>query len=98
MGQRRLQRALASDVPFVGLPTADNVGEVVGQHSPQPGEVLCLAVAAELVALLVRFEQGPLHQVGRIDLAAEPRVEVAAGPEAQVVPEALRVVHAAPYK
>jgi hypothetical protein len=43
-------------------------------------------------------KQGLLHQVGRIDLAAEPRVEVAAGQEAQVVPEALRVVHAAPYK
>ena len=61
MGQRLLQRALAGDGPFIGLPAADGVGEVVGQHLPEPGEILRLAVAAELVALLVRFEQGLLH-------------------------------------
>src|SRR5262249_19070005 len=42
---------------------------------------------AELLALLVRFEQRLLHHVGRIELAAQPPIELDARQEPQVVAE-----------
>jgi hypothetical protein len=48
----------------------------VRQRLPQPRQPLALAAAAELVTLIVRFEQRLLHHVGRVELAAQPRVEL----------------------
>jgi len=48
----------------------------VGQDLPQPFGPLGVGMAAELVALLVGLQERLLHHVGRVELAAQPRVEV----------------------
>src|SRR5262249_20195483 len=66
------------------------VGEVVRQRLPQPRQPLGLGRAAELFPFRVRFEERLLHHVGRVEFAAQPRVDVKAREQAQVRPEALQ--------
>jgi len=46
---------------------APGVGQVAGQHAPQPDGHLRRACSAELLTLAMCVEQGLLHQVGGIE-------------------------------
>jgi hypothetical protein len=61
------------------------VDERVGQDAAQPAGLLGRRVAAELLAVLVRLDQRLLHDVGRIDLAGQARVELEPRQQVQVV-------------
>src|SRR5262249_24750393 len=90
----RVQGAFAAGVTLAGgKVAAHGGGQLVGQDLPQPGGALGLGAAAELPALLVSAGQGLLHHVGRIELAAQPRVEVEAGQQPQVIAVRLQAHH-----
>jgi hypothetical protein len=64
---------------------ADGVGEVVREDPPQPGRALLRRVFLPAVHRLVRLQERLLDHVGRIELGAQPRVQVQAGQEPQVI-------------
>src|SRR5262249_18668184 len=115
-GQQRLQAGrrlvhglgqgpLAGDVAGLGAQAAGLVGQGVGQRPPQPGGQAGVGGAAELVAGLVGLQQGVLHDVAGVELAAEALVDLQPGEGAQVLAVALQVgavgrggsVHRTPY-
>jgi hypothetical protein len=51
----------------------------VGQERPQPGSTLGIVGAAEEVAFLEGSGQGLLHQVVRVELAAQSAAKPGAG-------------------
>src|SRR5207253_700646 len=56
-----------------------------GIAAAQPGHLLALAAAAELLLGLVGLGQRLLHHVGRVELAPQTRVELEPGQQVQVV-------------
>jgi hypothetical protein len=90
LGQGRLQGPLQADGAGPGRVAAQRPPQGVSQDLPQPGSELGLGLTAELVALLVRLEQGLLHQVGRVELALQADVQLRRDEHAQVVPVALQ--------
>jgi hypothetical protein len=74
--QSGFEGALARGVTLVSAEGTDGVGQVVDHNLPQPGGQFRVAGAAELVTFLVSLQQRLLHDIGRIDTAAQVRVEV----------------------
>jgi hypothetical protein len=72
------------------LVLAGSVDERVGQDAAQPGRLLTIPAAAELVPPLVRLDESLLHHVGRVELAAQPRIELEASQQVQVIPVGLQ--------
>ena len=62
----------------------------MAQERPQPGGALGVVGAAEPVALFQGSGQRLLHEVFRVELAAEPAVELHPRQQEQVVPERLQ--------
>ena len=87
--QRRLHVQLA-------LVLAGGVDQRVGQDAAQPAGLFGLGAAAELAAVLVGLDQRLLDHVRRIELAAQPRVELQPGQQVEVVAVVLhRTIQAA---
>jgi hypothetical protein len=78
----------------------------MGQSLPQPGGLFFLSAAAELFPRLVGFEQGLLHDPGKIDLTLQARLQLQARQKRKVFAalcQRLLVifsagVHAVPYR
>ena len=87
--QRRLHVQLA-------LVLASGVDQRVGQDAAQPAGLFGLGAAAELAAVLVGLDQRLLHHVRRVELAAQPRVELEPREQVEVVAVVLhRTIQAA---
>ena len=71
-------------------PAAEGVGDLAGEDRPEPGEVLGLGRAAELVSPLVGLQERLLDDVGGVDLRAEPRAELEPGEQPELFAQALR--------
>ena len=70
----------------LALVFAGHVDEAVGEDAPQPCGLFGGRAAAKLLAVLVGLDERLLHDVGRIEFAAQPRVELEAGQQMQVIP------------
>ena len=76
---------LAAGRPFGRAAVATHeVGRVVVQNFPQPGEPLLLGAALEAIEIAAGFEHRLLHQVRSVDLPPQPRFDLRSGDEAQV--------------
>src|SRR5262249_27572381 len=62
-----------------------------GQDRPQPGRSLLIGRPAALVPVPMRPQQGLLDQVGGVEQATEPWVELEPGQQAQVAAEPLQI-------
>jgi hypothetical protein len=66
----------AADIAL-GLPKSPHgIGQVVDQHAAEPGQVFRLAAAAELLLLGHGLQERLLNDVGGIQLATQPRIEL----------------------
>ena len=63
---------------------AHEVGRVVGQNLPQPGQPLLLAVPVEPVEIAVGLQHRLLHQVRGVDLPPQPGFDLRSGDKAQI--------------
>jgi hypothetical protein len=68
------ERAFAAGVAFVRAKSSDAVKQVVRENPPQPAEPLFLGPPAIALPIPCGFEQRLLHDVGCVELVAQPGV------------------------
>ena len=83
-GERLVERDLAADVaPQRAGKVAHLVEQDMRQDLPQPGRQLGLGAAAELAIAPDGLEQRLLHDIRRVELGPEPRLDLKPGQEAE---------------
>jgi hypothetical protein len=90
LGQRLLQRYFTVDIAPLGTAkSAHFVEQDMGKDLPQPGGQLGLGAPPKFRRVPHRLEHRLLHDVRRVELRPEPRLDLEAGEEAQPAPVAL---------
>jgi hypothetical protein len=85
-----LQRPFQVHGPLVPVVVLDHVGQGAGEDAPQPGEEHRPVWVLQLGPGGVGPEQGLLNHVGRVELAAQPRIEMDTREHLQVRTERLQ--------
>ena len=84
LGECLLQRDLTADIAPLGAAKAAHlVQQDVSQDLPQPGRQLGLGAAAKLRPVAHGLEHRLLHDVRRVELRPEPRLDLKPGQQAQ---------------
>ena len=77
-----VQRLLAGHGSFRPLVVTHRAEEVACKNLPQPSRQFFLGAPAELLPGHMGLQQGLLHDIGRIELAAQPSVKPGLGQQA----------------
>ena len=85
-----IQRHFAAGLALVSaVELADEVGGVVREDAPQPGQPFSLGDPLKPAEAAVCLQHGLLHDVGRVDLSLQPGFHLRAGKDAEIVAAAL---------